>query len=459
MTKEQIDNITSLTLDELKQMSVNEVVDALIDKLQSEEDKETYRNWRYLQLTDNHKALKELDQEISDRLNNLRPAWKTGIEEFDKKLDGGFLGGDLAFLGAVSSLGKTSLALQIATQIAEQGRDVIIFTLEMSKNVLNAKVISRYTFESYLRDHPKQDHRFLKLKNAKDKDMVKDWKDACLTARDVVVGNIDRDEEGAQLDNRKRKYFDGARERVERISNHVFMFRGNRDVSVDMIDKTIGRHISATNGRKPFVILDYLQILQPSAETNLTDKRLLTDYDVTTLKNIAVNYDIPILAISAFNRNSYLEGVSMSSFRESSGIEYSADILLGMQYVGMDYIKTKFTAANGSLESDWEGEQRHKSRVRDLAAKMDEYGAAGFPLPVELKILKVRLSPKNKLCLNFFPAFNYFESADYTYSEKQLRGVLGWDDWIVGDDDFRPVPAGAEVPFKDGKKVKATSGI
>lgn len=83
--------------------------------------------------------------------------------------------------------------------------------------------------------------------------------------------------------------------------------------------------------------------MQPSSEANTTDKRLLTDYDVTRLKVLSRDFHIPVLVISAFNRTSYLEPVSMGSFRESSGIEYSSDILLAMQYDGMDYQKHWYT--------------------------------------------------------------------------------------------------------------------
>ena len=38
----------------------------------------------------------------------------------------------LYVLGAISSLGKTTFALQMADQIAETGQDVIIFSLEQS---------------------------------------------------------------------------------------------------------------------------------------------------------------------------------------------------------------------------------------------------------------------------------------------------------------------------------------
>ena len=49
------------------------------------------------------------------------PAIPTNFPEFDKILDDGLYEG-LYILGAISSLGKTSFALQVADQIAQQGQ-------------------------------------------------------------------------------------------------------------------------------------------------------------------------------------------------------------------------------------------------------------------------------------------------------------------------------------------------
>lgn len=55
-------------------------------------------------------------------------------------------------MGAISSLGKTTLILQIADQIAQNGKDVLIFSLEMAKAELMAKSISRHTLQQVLND-------------------------------------------------------------------------------------------------------------------------------------------------------------------------------------------------------------------------------------------------------------------------------------------------------------------
>ncbi|MCL2355466.1 MAG: DnaB helicase C-terminal domain-containing protein, partial [Oscillospiraceae bacterium] len=68
------------------------------------------------------------------------PAIPTGFKNLDDALDGGLREG-LYVLGAVPSLGKTTFALQIADYIAKQGRDVLIYSLEMTKIRLTARSI------------------------------------------------------------------------------------------------------------------------------------------------------------------------------------------------------------------------------------------------------------------------------------------------------------------------------
>lgn len=361
----------------------------------------------YQELTDNKTALEDLEADIDARRQGYGEVWKTGFTELDKKLDGGFMGEQLIFLGAISSLGKTSYALQIATQIAEQGKDVLIFSLEMSKNELNAKTISRYThiLTSGKKDQYRQKYR--------------------LTTRDILSGRVG-EMVFKQAQDEQAKVFTEALEATKKIAGNVRIFVGENDVDVDKVREIVDVHIRATN-KRPFVILDYLQILSASEEAKTTDKRLLTDYDVTRLKVISRDFHLPVLVISAFNRTSYLEPVSMGSFRESSGIEYSSDILLAMQYDGMDYQKHWFTTQAGNKKKVFESTQDHNTRVRELLDKMDKDGASGKELPIELKILKNRNGSKGSLYYDFLPAYNYYgEKTESSY-------VYDWE-----DDDGEP---------------------
>ena len=360
---------------------------ARFEDLTPEEQFETLK--AYQELTNNKMALEKLRADIDARRQGYGEIWKTGFSELDKKLDGGFMGEQVIFLGAISSLGKTSYALQIGTQIAEQGKDVLIFSLEMSKNELNAKTISRYT---HILTRDKKNEYRQKYR---------------LTTRDILSGRVGEFVFGEPQDEQANLFVE-ALEATDRVAGNTYIFVGENDVDVDKVREIVDVHKRAT-GKKPFVIVDYLQILSASEEAKTTEKRLLTDYDVTRLKVISRDFHIPVLVISAFNRTSYLESVSMGSFRESSGIEYSSDILLGMQYQGMDYQKHWFTTESGKKKKVYENKQDHDMRIRELLEKMDRDGANGLPLPIELKILKNRNGSKGTLYYHFLPAYNYYE--------------------------------------------------
>ena len=364
------------------------------EALSKEQQDETLRD--YLDLTDNSKALVDLQANIDARRQGYGEVWRTGFEKLDAKLDGGFMGEQLIFLGAISSLGKTSFALQIATQIAESGKDVLIFSLEMSKDELNAKTISRYTYLQTESEKYLQDYR--------------------LTTRDILTGNIGGVAMGSATDTKGKVYLD-AYNAAAKIAGNVHIWVGENDVDVDKVREIVDVHIRATR-RRPFVVLDYLQILQPSDDARTTDKRLLTDYDVTRLKVISRDFRIPVLVISAFNRISYYDPVSMCSFRESSGIEYSSDILFGMQYKGMDYKKSLIPVSgedggNQKAKLLFETKSDHDNRVRVLLEDMDERGSIGGELPIELKILKNRNGSKGTLSYNFLPKYNYYYETEH----------------------------------------------
>ena len=377
----------------------------------------------YLERTDNGAALGELLDDVKAKQQSQDEAWSTGFQSLDDALDGGFMEGELISLGAISSLGKTSLALQIGTAIAEAGKDVLIFSLEMSKKELNAKTISRYSHIIAMRD----------------KSVSRDNR---LTHMDILKGRVGDLVFGEAMDDKARLFMD-AYAAAQKIASRIRIVVGNNDISVDQVRRDVESHYKAT-GRRPFVVCDYLQILQPSTNAETKEKRLLTDYDVSTLKTIARDFRVPILTISAFNRTSYLEPVSMSSFRESSGIEYSSDIVLAMQYQGMDYEKHYFTKKSGKRVKVYESKQRHDNRVRNIFEKAEAEPKPGEDkrIPLELKMLKRRLSPKKSLRFTFLPAYNYFEDGIKPGDEYKVDDdlILEWDAEI-GDEGDAPAPA------------------
>jgi len=242
---------------------------------------------------------------------NETPYTKTGFNKLDNELDGGLYEG-LYVIGAVSSLGKTTYCLQIADQIAKQQQDVIIFSLEMSRNELIAKSISRNTAITCL-------------------DMGKPIGQYASTTRTITTK-----EKRINCNETQKRYIDYAISNYTRIARHIYIYEANGFIDVNDIRETIREHINITKN-KPVVFIDYLQIIQPLKETKhtMTDKQQI-DFNITELKRISREFKTPIIAISSFNRMSYNAPVDLQSFKESGAIEYASDVLIGLQFVNQD---------------------------------------------------------------------------------------------------------------------------
>lgn len=310
------------------------------------------------------------------------PPIPTGFPGLDKNLGGGLFEG-LYIVGAVSSLGKTSWALQIVDQVAERGNDVLIFSLEMARYELMAKSISRLTFQ-----HTQ--------KNRLGREYARTTRGITNGANYARYGARDFD----VLDAAEQYY-------RTQIAPRIWIFEGIGNIGVDEIRAAVKRHIDLT-GRRPVVLCDYLQILSPyidPAHPNraLTDKQSV-DKNVLELKRISRDYKTPVIAISSFNRDNYSAPVNTAAFKESGSVEYSSDVLIGLQYHGME----RQEKANGKAENDNDPERL--ARIARLMRENDARAKEGKAVTVDVKILKNRNGARGMSdTMQFYPMFNTFE--------------------------------------------------
>lgn len=246
------------------------------------------------------------DLEDAIQRNATREAIKTGYPTLDNLLgDTGYPGGlypGLYFIGAVSSLGKTTFVLQMADQIAATGQDVLIFSLEMSAVELMAKSVSRLT---YFTAGSYQDKK-------------------------STLGIL-RGARYARYNSGELDAINKAKARYRELAKHIYITEAAGNIGAGDVRTIVKRHFEIT-GKRPVVFIDYLQILAPE-DTKATEKQN-TDRAVVELKRISRDFDIPVVAISSFNRENYKNEVSESAFKESGAIEYSSDVLIGLQFKG-----------------------------------------------------------------------------------------------------------------------------
>lgn len=295
---------------------------------------------------------------------------KTGFPLLDKALDGGFYPEQLAFLGAISSLGKTTFFLQVCDNISSMGIPVLFFSLEMSRKEIISKSLSRLTFTIALKEDKKTN-------NAK-------------SMRGILAGHKYKDYNPTELyliNSASRQYAEGA-------GKNLYIYEGNGDMGAEQIIQTVKEFIKIT-GKKPFVFIDYLQILAPH-DPKMTDKQN-TDYSVKVLKQLARDEEIAIVAISSLNRENYFAKISMQAFKESGAIEYSSDLLMGLQLKDMG---TKDFNVNEAKRKD--------------------------PREVELHFLKNRNGIMAKPILyNFYPKFNLYKEVGEVATEEPKIKIKG----------------------------------
>lgn len=299
----------------------------------------------------------------------------TGFNCVDDLLGGGLYAG-LYIVGAISSLGKTTFCLQIADQLAKAGQDVLIFSLEMAKRELIAKSVSRLT---YL-------------------ETIEQGETSLYASSTRTVLNGFNGLEGKRADFLKT----GLGRYYGEYASRVFITEGVGNVGVEEIRKQVAEFVQIYK-KSPIVLVDYLQILAP-ADVKATDKQN-TDKAVLELKRLSRDFNTPILCISSFNRENYTAPVNLASFKESGAIEYSSDVLIGLQYEGMDY-------QNG------DNEKTRLARIRDLKANNDERASKGQPVNIEIKILKNRNGRKGNAVLQFVPVFNCFTEEQQTPTDE-----------------------------------------
>ena len=309
----------------------------------------------------------------------------TGFLAVDEVLDGGLYAG-LYIVGAISSLGKTTFCLQIADQIAQAGNDVLVFSLEMARNELIAKSVSRLTLIQDIEQNGT-------TKNAK-------------TTRGILTGSRYKYYKEAE-----QRLIQSAITRYSEYGTHIYITEGIGNVGVEEVREKVKKHIEIT-GKAPVVLIDYLQILAP-ADIRATDKQN-TDKAVLELKRLSRDYSIPVIGISSFNRDNYTAPVNLASFKESGAIEYSSDVLIGLQYEGMDY-------------QEGESDGTRQKRLRGLMKQVIEDGKAGRPQKIQVKILKNRNGSKGEAPIDFYPMFNYFTDQEPLTINTDKEGNA--DEW------------------------------
>ncbi|SFP55949.1 replicative DNA helicase [Variovorax sp. 770b2] len=221
--------------------------------------------------------------EMAENPNDITGV-RTGFHDFDK-MTSGLQPGDMIVLAARPSMGKTSLAINIAEHVAlNEGLPVAVFSMEMGASQLAVR----------------------------------------------IVGSIGRIDQGhlrtGKLSDEEWPRLTEAIEKLRTVSLHIDETPG---LSTSEL-RANARRLARQYGRLGLIVVDYLQLM--STSTSGDENRATAVGEISRgLKMLAKELKCPVIALSQLSRG--VESRTdkrpmMSDLRESGAIEQDADIIM-----------------------------------------------------------------------------------------------------------------------------------
>ena len=233
-----------------------------------------------------HEILRRAQEKLETLAKNKRPitGLETGFYDFDK-ITTGFQGGELIILAARPGMGKTALALNMATYAATTTKKTVaVFNLEMSAEMLVNRMIS-------------------------------------------ALGGIDAYKlQTGQLQERDWKRYNEA---MSQLADTNMYIEDNAGITAAEIRAKCRRLTNSKDGLG-LVVIDYLQLVSSGAR-RVESRQVEVSEISRSLKTMALELDVPVIALSQLSRSAEKRESNMpmlADLRESGSLEQDADMVL-----------------------------------------------------------------------------------------------------------------------------------
>lgn len=239
------------------------------------------KSQKYVNLKDALPEAWERLEKLSEHKGALR-GLPTGFKDLDSMLSG-LQNSDLVILAARPSMGKTTLALDIARMSAvNHDKSILVFSLEMSSQQLVDRMLSAQS-------------------------RVNAW--------NLRTGHLSSDKDFSQL-----------RDSLDRLSKAKIYIDDQPGNSIVRM-KALARRLKAEKGLD-LIVVDYLQLMTTSKNYDSMVNQV-TEIS-RSLKGLAKELDVPVLALSQLSRAVESRGGKprLSDLRDSGSIEQDADVVM-----------------------------------------------------------------------------------------------------------------------------------
>ncbi len=259
----------------------------------------------------------------------------TGLSDLDNRL-GGLHKSDLVIIAGRPSMGKTSLATNIAfnaaKKIQEDGKDscVAFFSLEMSSEQLSTRIIAEQSR---------------------------------IKSNDIRRGKISEEQ------------FDKFIETSKNISELPLFIDETPAISIAALS-TRARRIKRKHGLE-LIVIDYIQLMRANL---VREGRVQEISEITQgLKALAKELSVPVLALSQLSRAVEQRDDKkplLSDLRESGSIEQDADVVMFV-YREAYYLQGKEPRPATVEHAEWQAKMNEVSHLAELIIGKQRHGPTG----------------------------------------------------------------------------------
>jgi len=315
---------------------------------------------------------------LTDAITSAEAAFKrsgktvglaTGFIDLDRKL-GGLHRSDLVILAGRPSMGKTSLATNIAfssaraykaghasdgRKVAEDGAVVGFFSLEMSAEQLATRILSEVSGVASDR---------------------------------IRRGDVSRED------------FDKFVQATQQLASLPLFIDDTPALTVSAL-RTRARRLKRQQGLG-LVVVDHIQLLRPSTQLRVIENRVQEISDLTrSLKALAKELDVPVLALSQLSRaveQREDKRPILADLRESGSIEQDADVV-------MFIFREEYYLSREPTRRPDEAESKFSERYQEWRERLEKIHGLG-----EIIVAKQRHGPIGTVKLRFDAETTKFEN-------------------------------------------------